>query len=110
MATYPDEAYQPVTDFYGKLPPDKRDAANKILSNFASRYKQGEAPPEEMLSSLKTLVSRKEGGLEAKLKQGPKGLFDSFFEGVGRVFSNPLVPATVTALALMYIGMPYMPP
>jgi len=96
-------------DFYSKLPPDKKDAANKTLGDFTRRYKQGEAPPEEMLSSLKALVSRKEGGLEAKLKQEPRGAFTSFFECVGKMFSNPgagPVAAGATALLLLYLGLP----
>ena len=109
MVTYPDEAYQPVMDFYGKLPSDKKDAANKILGDFVNRYKQGEAPPEEMLSSLKALVSKKEGGLEARLQQELKGVFTSFFEGIGKMFSNPYtgpVAAGATALLLLYLGLP----
>ena len=69
MATYSDEDYQPVMDFYNRLPEDKKRVAGEILNNFKKRYKEGDAPPEEMLSSLKALASKKEGGLEAKAKK-----------------------------------------
>ncbi|MBI2652485.1 hypothetical protein HYX00_03375 [Candidatus Woesearchaeota archaeon] len=102
MTIYPNEAYQPVIDFYGKLPQGKKDAANKILDDFKKRYKEGEAPPEEMLSSLKALVSKKEGGLESKIKAQPS----SVFERIGSFFSKPAVAASATALLLLYLGLP----
>ena len=68
MATYPDEVYNPVTDFYKKLPEGLKIKANDILSGFANDYKQGEAPPDEMLNSLKTLVAE-QGDLESRVKK-----------------------------------------
>ena len=66
MATYPTDAYAPVMDYYKKLSDNLKPEANKILGYFSKRYKEGEAPPQEMLSSLKALVNKKEVGLEAK--------------------------------------------
>ena len=106
MTTYPDAAYQPVMDFYNGLPEDKKRVAGEILNSFKKRYKEGEAPPEEMLSSLKAIVA-KESGLEAKVNspEPKKSGIASFFEGFGRMLSNPLVATAAAAAFLMY-GLP----
>ena len=110
MVTYPDEAYQPVMDFYGKLPPDKKDAANKILGAFANRYEQGEAPPEEMLSSLKALVSKKEGGLEAMTNASHSEMNDKSHQPATRTQYALGLAAVLAFVAFASIGMPYAPP
>ena len=109
MATYPDKAYVTVMDYYKHLSEELKPKANEVLSNFAKRYQQGEAPPEEMLSSLKALASKKEGGLESRLHQGQEGALPQLFEGVGRFFSNPVAIGD-TALLLLYFGLPLYQP
>ena len=111
MPTYPDEAYQPVMNFYGKLPPDKKDAANKILGAFANRYEQGEAPPEEMLSSLQALVSKKEGGLEAATNAAHSEMNIKAHKPAATRTQYALgLAAVLTFVALASVGMPYAPP
>ena len=109
MVKYPDEAYTPVMDYYKQLPEELKPQATNILSDFAKKYAQGEAPPEEMLNRLKLLTSKKEGGLETKMHLESKNTLSQLFEGVGRFFSNP-VAAGATALLLVYLGLPpYQP-
>ena len=66
MTAYPDSAYTPVMDFYNGLPAELKPGAQKVLKDF-ERYKQGEAPPDEMLQRLKALTKTNAGGLEAKM-------------------------------------------
>ena len=66
MTTYPDSAYNPVMDFYNTLPTKLKPKAQKVLGDFAKRYKQGEAPPDEMLHSLEALTNSSTDDLEAK--------------------------------------------
>jgi len=103
MTTYPDEAYTPVMDFYGNLPENLKRSASKILEGFRKKYQEGEAPPEEMLSSLKSLTNAHKGGLEAKVEKPSSGI-GSLAEGVGKMFSGPqLVPLAATAMILLYL-------
>lgn len=103
MVAYTDEAYAPVMDFYNSLPGNLKQKANDILSGFKKRYKEGEAPPEEMLSSLKALADKHEGGLEAKLEKPASGI-GAVAERLGKMFSGPqLAPIAATAMILAYI-------
>ena len=83
--------------------------------NKETAYKElfsKQLPYHESRSKLLNLIAgrEKEAGLEARINGSEtKSAFASFFEDIGRVFSNPLVSATVTALALLYIGIPYIP-
>ena len=110
MSTYPEAAYQPVMDFYSTIPKDKKDDANKILGAFANRYGEGEAPPKEMLSSLKALVSKKEGGLEAMTNTHYSEMNDKSHQPATRTQYALGVAAVLAFVAFASIGMPYVPP
>ena len=96
MTTYPDEAYSKVMDYYSKLPEPLKEKANDVLTDFAGRYHQGEAPPDEMLDNLKALANGG-GGLESRVNTTST-----------KSKSPPLMPLALSAAALMlmYIGLP----
>ena len=113
MIVYPDEAYNPVIDFYKTIPEGPlKDKANAALKGFEKKYKQGEAPPEEMLSSLKALVDRKEGGLEQAIgsdkKQSGKTTLGGLFNLTPRQSLAGLV-AVLAGIAALSVGIPYVP-
>ena len=97
MATYPDEAYKQVMDYYSKLPEPLKEKANSVLTDFAGRYQQGEAPPDEMLGSLKALANGG-GGLESKVSGTSKKY----------KLNSMVAPIALSAAALMlmYVGLP----
>ncbi len=113
-----DEAF---FDLYQKNPQIKQIVDNvqkKYHTHFSQKgqpgYNESNIPiaMKDAKETVQQLLEQQKQGTESKLKpeNKPKGTLESFFEGVERAFSNPLFPATVTALALVYIGMPYMPP
>jgi hypothetical protein len=109
MTTYPNSAYTPVMDLYKTLPAELKPKAQKVLGGFAKRYKQGEAPPDEMLHSLEALTHSSTDDLEVKTHAAhaemtaPKtSLSPRFKAGLG-------LAAILAGVALLS-GMPYMPP
>lgn len=92
MATYPNEAYNPVTDFYKTIPEGLKGKANDILTNFAKEYKEGEAPPDKMLASLESLVAN-EGSLKSIAKETVRhsvasGIIQRISEPIHKIFKT----------------------
>ena len=97
MTTYPDSAYTPVMDFYNTLPAELKPQAQKVLGDFAKRYKQGEAPPDEMLHNLKVFAHSSINDLEAKTSAAPNESVN--FSAVGNVVGLAGIIGSVTAFA-----------
>ncbi|HLD19188.1 MAG TPA: hypothetical protein VJB90_04210 [Candidatus Nanoarchaeia archaeon] len=109
MAEWKKEQSDEFTALYKKYeqqPHYSKEKAHKELFSEQLPYNEAKGRLLNLMAGQK-----KETGLEAKVKEsGTKNAFDSFFESVGRAISNPLVPTIATALALWYIGVPYISP
>ena len=114
MTTYQDSAYNPVMDFYNTLPAELKPKAQKVLGDFAKRYKQGESPPDEMIHSLKALAHSSTDDLEAKTHAAHAEMAAPKTSSFSPRFKAGLgLAAIVTFMAIAASGipaMPYMPP
>ena len=53
---YPDSAYAPVFEIYKRIPAHLKEKANAVLSQYSSKFKPGEAPPELMQQDLESII------------------------------------------------------
>ncbi len=103
-------------NIYEKYPP-----VRDIVKNAQNRYgadwvenARGEAKEYIQQSGLekeivKLYSNQKQRGIETKAQTATTGMFNSFFEGIGKLFSNP-VAVTATAVILLSIGYIALPP
>lgn len=103
MTKYPDEAYNPVMQVYGSLPPELKPQANALMGEYAEKYPQGEAPPDQMLRDLQALASSQHS-LEERIA-GHGGQSNDISH---KTHSVPNWMKAAAAVALFYfLGAPY---
>ncbi|MAG91517.1 hypothetical protein CMO83_02475 [Candidatus Woesearchaeota archaeon] len=101
MATYPDSAYEPVMDYYRGIPEGPlKERANKVIGRF-KQFPEGDAPPDEMLSALKSITS--EGGLETATNAAHAEMAHKTPSSAG--FSLPILTPQQSAVGLAIIGL-----
>jgi len=119
MTKYPDEAYSPVMEVYGKLPPELKPKANALMGDYAKKYPQGEAPPDQMLRDLQALASSQHSLEEKVAGHGSHpndigGKAAEAYQGAGHGNSRktrPLpdwVKLAAAAAFFSFLGAPYL--
>jgi len=105
MAEWTEAEQDKITAIYKQLKGEyEKKAYTKLFGGSQLQYNQAKSVLDDLIKQ-----QNKQGGLESKLQESKNGAFASFFDGVGKIFSNPqLGPVAVgaTALLLLYLGMP----